>query len=65
MSSLDCLIEKILKIRQQSYESEKMYIWHLLKTVQLPRESFELFPLYPVGSLVLQGDLDKGDMRET
>ena len=44
---------------------KKMYIWHLLKTAQLPRESFELFPLYPVGSLVLQGDLDKGDMRET
>ena len=39
-----------------------MYMWHLLKTVQLPQESF---PLYPVGSLVLQGDLDKGDMRET
>ena len=44
---------------------KKMYVWHLLKTVQLPQESFELFPLYPVGSLVLQGDLDKGDKRET
>ena len=50
---------------QQSYQSEKIYIWHLLKTVQLPRESFGLFPLYPVGSSVLQGDLDKGDMLET
>ena len=41
-----------------------MYKGHLLRNVRLPQESFELFPLYPLGSLVLQGDLDKGDMTE-
>ena len=40
------------------------YKWHLLRNVRLPRESFELFPLYPVGGLVLQGNLDKGGMTE-
>ena len=35
------------------------YKWHLLRNARLPPESFELFPLYPLGSLVLQGNLDK------
>ena len=35
------------------------YKWYLLRNVRLPPESFELFPLYPLGSLVLQGNLDK------
>ena len=40
------------------------YKWHLLRNARLPPESFELFPLYPLGSLVLQGNLDKWDMTE-
>ena len=40
------------------------YKWHLLRNARLPPESFELFPLYPLGSLVLQGNLDKWGMTE-